>query len=155
MGFRFRKSVSLGKGVRLNFSKSGIGLSVGVRGARWSIGPSGPRVTLGIPGTGLYYEQRLGGGRRRRAAAAAPHSGTGSAGTSGPSERRGGRPWLWMAAGLLACAWTPFVGVPVAAYGLYLLARGLRSPAGPTGSAGAGCRAEGRDTSSADPEGSR
>ncbi|MDI6872373.1 MAG: DUF4236 domain-containing protein [Bacillota bacterium] len=58
MGFRFRRSVSLGKGVRLNFSKSGIGMSFGVKGARYSIGPSGTRATVGIPGTGLYWEER-------------------------------------------------------------------------------------------------
>lgn len=66
MGWRFRKSISLGRGVRLNVSKKGIGLSVGVRGARVSVGPSGSRTTLGIPGTGVYYEQRLGSGRRAR-----------------------------------------------------------------------------------------
>lgn len=152
MGFRFRKSVSLGKGVRLNFSKRGIGVSVGVRGARWSIGPSGPRVTLGIPGTGLYYEHRLGRGRRRRVAAAAPDSSSVSLGTSGPSERGGGgRPWLWMAAGLAACAWTPYVGVPVAAYGLYLLARRLRSPGGRSSPAAAGS-SDGQDAPSAGPD---
>ncbi|HAA81123.1 MAG: TPR repeat-containing protein, partial [Caldanaerobacter subterraneus] len=34
MGWRFRRSISLGKGVRINVSKSGIGFSVGKRGAR-------------------------------------------------------------------------------------------------------------------------
>ena len=65
MGFRYRKSVKLGGGLRLNFSKRGIGISAGVKGLRFGIGPSGARITAGIPGTGLYYEKRLGSGRRQ------------------------------------------------------------------------------------------
>lgn len=34
MGFRFRKSINLGKGFRINLSKSGIGYSVGGKGFR-------------------------------------------------------------------------------------------------------------------------
>ena len=36
MGFRFRKSINLGGGVRINFSKSGIGYSFGVLGLRYT-----------------------------------------------------------------------------------------------------------------------
>ena len=55
MGLRFRKSVKICKGVRVNFSKSGASLSMGVKGARYTIGPKGTRKTVGIPGTGIYY----------------------------------------------------------------------------------------------------
>ncbi|MDO4501519.1 MAG: DUF4236 domain-containing protein [Erysipelotrichaceae bacterium] len=55
MGLRFRKSVKICKGVRVNFSKSGASLSMGVKGARYTIGPKGTRRTVGIPGTGIYY----------------------------------------------------------------------------------------------------
>lgn len=58
MGFGFRKSINLGGGVRLNFSKRGIGASVGVKGFRAGIGPSGIRTRATLPGTGLYYEKR-------------------------------------------------------------------------------------------------
>lgn len=56
MGFRFRKSISLFPGVRLNFGKTGMSVSAGVPGFRKTISTSG-RVTtsVGIPGTGLYY----------------------------------------------------------------------------------------------------
>ena len=56
MGLRYRKSVKIAPGVKLNFSKSGVGVSVGTKGARMSISPKG-RVTqtLGIPGTGISY----------------------------------------------------------------------------------------------------
>ncbi len=58
MGFRFRRIVNLGGGLRLNLSKSGVGISGGARGARTGIGPRGIRTALGIPGTGIYYEKR-------------------------------------------------------------------------------------------------
>jgi hypothetical protein len=55
MGLRFRRSINLGHGVRINVSKSGVGLSAGAKGARVSVGPRGVRKSVGIPGTGIYY----------------------------------------------------------------------------------------------------
>ena len=56
MGLCFRKSISLCKGVRLNLSKSGPSLSLGVRGLRKSVSLNGrTRTTVGVPGTGIYY----------------------------------------------------------------------------------------------------
>ena len=54
MGLRFRKRVRLGKGVNLNLSKSGIGISAGRDGARVGVGSKGAYRSVGIPGTGLY-----------------------------------------------------------------------------------------------------
>lgn len=56
MGFSFRKSVGFGP-IRVNFSKSGIGISTGVRGARISTGPRGIFINLGAGG--IYYRQRI------------------------------------------------------------------------------------------------
>lgn len=55
MGLRYRKSIKIGKNTRINLSKSGAGISTGVKGARVSVGPRGVRQTVGIPGTGIYY----------------------------------------------------------------------------------------------------
>ena len=74
MSLRFRRSIKLIPGVRLNFSKSAIGLSVGVPGARVSINSKGDVYTsAGIPGTGLYNVERtsLRGSRSRRGASVA------------------------------------------------------------------------------------
>lgn len=60
MGFRFRKSINLGGGLKVNLSKKGVGVSGGVKGLRVGTGPSGTRVTSSIPGTGISYEKRLG-----------------------------------------------------------------------------------------------
>lgn len=55
MGFRFRKSVNIG-GARINFSKSGIGASMGGKGFRVTKkAGGGTRTTASIPGTGISY----------------------------------------------------------------------------------------------------
>lgn len=55
VGFRFRRSMKLLPGIRLNFSKSGISTSLGGRGASINFGPKGIRKTVGLPGSGMSY----------------------------------------------------------------------------------------------------
>ena len=55
MGIRFRKSIQFGP-LRINLSKSGIGWSVGGKGARFTKKAGGGyRTTVGVPGTGVSY----------------------------------------------------------------------------------------------------
>ena len=55
MGFSYRKSVRLGP-FRIHASKSGVGWSVGTKGVRTTVTPSGRRyTTFSVPGTGLSY----------------------------------------------------------------------------------------------------
>lgn len=56
---RFRKSIKIMKSVRLNFSKSGVSLTAGVRGASVNFGSKGTYLNTGIPGTGLYDRTRI------------------------------------------------------------------------------------------------
>ena len=59
MGLRFRKSINIGP-LRINFSKSGIGFSQGVKGFRVSRSAKGKMsATASLPGTGLSYVQNL------------------------------------------------------------------------------------------------
>lgn len=56
MGLRFRKSINLGGGARVNFSKSGVGYSFGTKGYRVTKTAKGKtRTTISIPNTGLSY----------------------------------------------------------------------------------------------------
>lgn len=56
MGFRYRKSIKLPGGVRINLSKRGVGWSWGVPGYRRTYSPGRKsRTTYSIPGTGLSY----------------------------------------------------------------------------------------------------
>ena len=59
MGFRFRRSVRLLPGIRLNFSTRGVSTSVGGRGFTLNFGKRGVRTTVGIPGTGISYSEML------------------------------------------------------------------------------------------------
>ena len=58
MGFRFRRRISIGPGLRLNVSKSGVSTSVGTRGAWFTIGHGKTRETVGLPGTGVSYTEQ-------------------------------------------------------------------------------------------------
>ena len=65
MGWRYRRSVRLGP-LRINFSRRGVGQSVGVRGLRLTRSAGGQRyLTFTIPGTGWSYRKQLGQPRRR------------------------------------------------------------------------------------------
>jgi hypothetical protein len=58
MGLRFQRRVKILPGVRLNFSRSGVGLSVGGRGAHVGITARGQRYTsVGLPGTGVSWRE--------------------------------------------------------------------------------------------------
>ncbi|UNP89277.1 DUF4236 domain-containing protein [Aeromonas encheleia] len=59
MGYRFRKTISILPGVRINLSNSTPSLSIGHRGASVTVGSRGTYANLGLPGTGLSYRTRL------------------------------------------------------------------------------------------------
>ena len=90
MGFRFRRSIKLLPGIRLNFGKRGVSTSIGVRGAHVTFGKTGTRTTLGVPGSGLSFTH-LDKRRRERVVALAPSL---NSSTPPGSASRG---WLWIA----------------------------------------------------------
>lgn len=57
--FRFRKTIPLGKFLRLNVSKTGASLSAGRPGATINVRKDRVDGTVGIPGSGLSYKERL------------------------------------------------------------------------------------------------
>lgn len=59
MALRFRKSIKILPGLRLNLSKDGITANVGVKGANVSVGKRGTFLNLGLPGTGVGYRERI------------------------------------------------------------------------------------------------
>lgn len=65
MGLRYRKSINLGGGFRVNLSKSGVGYSWGTKGYRVTKKASGGvRKTYSIPGTGISWVED--GGTKKR-----------------------------------------------------------------------------------------
>jgi hypothetical protein len=67
MSLRFRKTITLAPGLRLNLGARGVSLSAGPRGASVTLGRNGLFGNVGLPGTGLSYRTRL-DGRRGNAA---------------------------------------------------------------------------------------
>ena len=57
--FRFRKSIPLGKFFRINVSKTVASLSAGRPGATINVRKDRVDGTVGIPGSGLSYKERL------------------------------------------------------------------------------------------------
>lgn len=91
MGMRFRKSVKICKGVKVNFSKSGASLSLGGRGHSMNFGGRGTRATVGIPGTGLSYSTKVGGSHKSHSSSnrsSASHSGSRSNAVAVPNSVR-------------------------------------------------------------------
>jgi hypothetical protein len=64
MTWRFRRSIRLAPGFRLNLGKRSASLSIGGRGAHVTVGRRGTRATVGLPGTGLSYSETIGAAHR-------------------------------------------------------------------------------------------
>lgn len=64
MGYRYRKSINLGGGFRINISKSGVGYSWGTKGYRVTKTAKGTiRQTVSIPGSGISHVQEFSGAK--------------------------------------------------------------------------------------------
>ena len=60
MGLRFRKSIKIANGIRLNIGKSGVSLSLGKKGMHYTINSKGQSTaTVGLPGSGLSYSKKF------------------------------------------------------------------------------------------------
>ena len=101
MAFRLglRRSKKVGP-FRLSLTKRGVGASVGVPGARYSMHSTGRRTkTLGVPGTGIFW-------RETRTSTAGRPCDTQTAAAPGwlPDPTRGHQ-WRWWS----GTRWTPHV----------------------------------------------
>lgn len=65
MGLRFRKSIKVAPGVKINLNKKSAGVTLGTKGAHYTINTSGKRTaSVGLPGTGLSYSTFSGGAKK-------------------------------------------------------------------------------------------
>lgn len=74
-GFRVRKSFKVAPGMRLNVTKTGLGMTVGAKGAgpRYSVHSSGRRTVSASTGiSGVYYQKTSSGRSSQRSGASAP-----------------------------------------------------------------------------------
>ena len=69
MGLRFRKSINIAPGIKLNLNKKSAGLTFGTKGFHHTINTKGRRTdTVGIPGTGLSYTHTSGNTSKKHTA---------------------------------------------------------------------------------------
>lgn len=88
MGLRFRKSINLGGGAKINLSKSGVGYSIGTKGARITKKASGgSKTTLSVPGTGISYVKESKGKRKASNTSEDGTTGGSMGNTGGPKKR--------------------------------------------------------------------
>ena len=96
MGLRFRKSIKVGKNTRINLSKSGVGFSVGTKGARVTKkAGGGTRTTLSVPGTGISYVKDS----KQKHEHTPRHTNVNkeiNINTNGPGEQKKRKTWLWV-----------------------------------------------------------
>lgn len=59
MGLRFRRSIRIAPGIRMNFGLKSLSISARVRGLKYTTGTRGRRITVGLPGSGLYWTNSL------------------------------------------------------------------------------------------------
>jgi len=59
VALRFRKSVKILPGIRVNFGLKGASVRVGARGASVSIGKQGVYGNVSIPGTGISFREKI------------------------------------------------------------------------------------------------
>jgi tetratricopeptide (TPR) repeat protein len=72
---RARRSIKLGPGVKLNLNKRSMGVTVGGRGAHYTVNTRGQRTTtVGIPGTGASYSSRSSARRPAKARSSSPRT---------------------------------------------------------------------------------
>jgi len=104
--FRYRRSVRLFPGVRINLGKRSTSVSIGGRGAHVTLGgPRGTRTTVGLPGTGLSYTE-----------VSKPHQAAQEAQEAAQEpvpQGSAARGWLWV---LLAAAIVALIMVDIAGY---------------------------------------
>lgn len=105
MGLRFRKSIKIAPGVKLNLNKKSTSVTLGGKGVHYTVNSKGKRTaSVGIPGTGLSYSESSGGTKKKKSSGSSsmqPKQTT----PQNTSEANGGKKnkwWVWVIIAVLA-----------------------------------------------------
>lgn len=72
MAFKFRRTMKIAPGLRVNLTHRGVSARVGGRGAGYTINANGKQhISAGIPGSGIHVSEQIAPARKRRKAAPA------------------------------------------------------------------------------------
>lgn len=128
MSIRFRRTVKIAPGVRLNIGKKNVSVRIGGRGYGLTVGSAGTTVSAGIPGTGVYMTKRLSSATRRGGSSSSYVADDNVASPPEPGTRA---PTGWILTAIV-CAFMGFSGVtvllPVAVISGWVAWRRLKSP---------------------------
>lgn len=91
MGLRFRRSIKVAPGVKINLNKKSVGVTFGTRGAHYTVNSKGKKTTtVGLPGTGLSYTTSSGGGTSKKTTKNnSPDINSAGASTPSPRKKKG------------------------------------------------------------------
>jgi len=119
MGLRFRKSINVAPGVKLNLNKKSASITVGTKVAHYTVNSNGKKTaSAGIPGTGLSYVSQTGGSKKQKTktdiksnSSPAPKNKSNS--STSPSKKKGcGTYLLWILVICLALAASALLWIP-------------------------------------------
>lgn len=95
MAIRFRRTMKIAPGVKVNFSKRGVSTSVGPKGFTHTIGKGGVYRNVGIPGTGISARSKVvGGGKKRRKKATTRRRTTSASASREPQVPAAVKEWM-------------------------------------------------------------
>jgi hypothetical protein len=67
MAFRFRRTMKIAPGVRVNFTHRGVSARIGPRGLGYTVNVNGRQhVSAGIPGSGIHVSEQIKPTRHQR-----------------------------------------------------------------------------------------
>ena len=119
MGLRFRKSIKVAPGVKLNLNKKSASVTVGTKGTHYTVNTNGKKTTsAGIPGTGISYVSTTGGGKKQKGKtnkkieSKASTSTKADSSKGSPKKKGCGTYLLWILAICLMLAASAFLWIP-------------------------------------------
>lgn len=67
MAFKFRRTMKIAPGLRLNLTHRGVSARAGTKGAGYTVNANGQQhISAGIPGSGIHVSQQIAPPRKRK-----------------------------------------------------------------------------------------
>ena len=102
MPLRFRRTMKVAPGMRLNLTKTGVSARIGTRGVGITTGTSGTTVSAGLPGSGVHVSKKL------KKNAAQSHVAASNTGSEPKTKGMGFLGWLSILVIMLCIIWIIF-----------------------------------------------
>lgn len=102
MGLRFRKSIKIAPGLKINLNKNSVSATIGTKGAHYTVNSKGKKtVSAGIPGTGISYVKTVVGSKQAPPAYNTPKHYSGSSSNNMPPNNHDDTVWYKRTGGIV------------------------------------------------------